>query len=130
MRRMRYTLAWMVAGSILFSQVESLLEDEEEESKSSQVKEAVRQVKKATKGEKLGPDGKVNLDNDEAGAEEVTEEDEDDIVPEEQPDDALFIPCGWPQKKPREYYKGTDPEWQSFHEFALNAERMRHVKGT
>ena len=126
MRRLQYTLFWLAAGSALFSKLGSLLEDEEEESKPTGVKEAVRQVKKATEGERIGPEGEVELEHNESQAEEVS--DDDDIVPEEQPDDALFIPMGWPQQRPKEFYKGSDPEWQSFLEFAHNEKRGRSVR--
>jgi hypothetical protein len=26
----------------------------------------------------------------------------------------LFIPLGWPKELPQTFYKGSDPEWQSF----------------
>lgn len=29
-------------------------------------------------------------------------------------DDPLFIPLTWPTEMPREYYRGSDPEWQQF----------------
>ncbi|KAI4151064.1 MAG: hypothetical protein LQ340_003715 [Diploschistes diacapsis] len=113
--------------AILLSKLGSLLDEDEEQTKSSQVKEALRQVKKVREGEKLGPEGEVGLEANEAEAEEVPDE-EEDIVPDEQPDDAWFIPVGWPQRKPREYYRGSDPEWRSFTEFAKNEERGRLVR--
>ena len=94
-------------GLFLWGQVESLFEDEEEENKPGQVKEAVRQVKKVTEGEKLNAEA------------EVADDESEDVDPE----DAWFIPCGWPQKRPREYYKGTDPEWISFTDFARSQKR-------
>ena len=101
-KRLNRTIVWVAVGLFLWGQLESLIEDEEEENKPGQVKEAVRQVKKVTEGEKLNAEAEVADDDDE----------------EVGPDDAWFIPCGWPQKRPREYYKGTDPEWISFTDFA------------
>lgn len=126
-RRLKYTLFCTTMTAILLSKLGSLLDEDEEQTKSSQVKEALRQVKKVREGEKLGPEGEVGLEANEAEAEEVPDE-EEDIVPDEQPDDAWFIPVGWPQRKPREYYRGSDPEWRSFTEFAKNEERGRLVR--
>lgn len=68
-----------------------------------------------------------------AGAEEdaakqegaVTEANaQDDItVPDEIPDDAIFIPLGRARQRPKEYYKGSDQEWQSFMELAHDKKR-------
>ena len=115
-------------GYMLFTGLRTMLEDEEEpQNKPSQVKEAVRQVKKAADGEKLGPEADVDLVTKGPQTEEVA--DDEDIVPDEQPEDAIFIPVAWPQKRPREFYKGTDPEWQSFMELARNEKRRRQLQG-
>lgn len=126
MKRFKFHAIGFLMGYLLVSKLVSLLEEEEEDSKHGQVTEAVRQVKKATEAEKLSPEGDVQLDGEATQAVEVS--DEDDIVPEEQPEDALFIPLGWPQRRPREFYKGSDPEWQSFLEFARNEKQGRFVR--
>ena len=45
------------------------------------------------------------------------EQDEDVQIPEIMPEDAVFIPLGLTRQRPRTFYKGSDPEWQSFIEF-------------
>lgn len=66
----------------------------------------------------------------EGTADDVEDEDEDeeDLVPEIMPDDALFIPLGLAHQRPPVYYKGTDPEWQSFLEFAADRDRSHQVR--
>ena len=56
------------------------------------------------------------------------EEDENSIVPEEQPEDAIFIPLGWVRQCEQTYYKSNDPEWKSFVEFAVNRDRNEKVR--
>lgn len=60
--------------------------------------------------------------------EEDEDEDEEDLVPETMPDDALFIPLGLAHQCPPTYYKGTDPEWQSFLEFVADQKRSHQVR--
>ncbi len=51
-------------------------------------------------------------------------EDEDDVqVPDIMPEDARFIPLGFARQRPQTFYKGSDPEWQSFIEFANDRKR-------
>ena len=57
-----------------------------------------------------------------------TEDEEDVQVPAEMPEDALFIPLGFAHKKPKTFYKGTDPEWQSFVDFSKDRKRTRFIK--
>lgn len=59
-------------------------------------------------------------------AEKVAEEDVD--VPEEMPEDAIFIPCGFAHQKPQTFYKGTDPEWQSFVDFSKDRNRTQLIR--
>lgn len=65
----------------------------------------------------------------EGANDDVEDEDEEDLVPEIMPDDALFIPLGLAHQRPPVYYKGTDPEWQSFLEFAADRKRSNQVRG-
>lgn len=54
---------------------------------------------------------------------------QDDIaVPDEIPDDAIFIPLGRARQRPKEYYKGSDQEWQSFMELAHDEKRNALVR--
>jgi hypothetical protein len=41
---------------------------------------------------------------------------------------AIFIPMTWLTKREREYYSGTDPEWQEFVALSKDPERMRAIK--
>ena len=59
---------------------------------------------------------------EEAGNEDVV------LVPEEIPDDAIFIPLGFTRQRPQTYYKGSDPEWQSFIEFRKDRRREVAVR--
>lgn len=43
-------------------------------------------------------------------------------------DDAIFIPLGRARQRPKEYYKGSDQEWQSFMEFNHDKERNALVR--
>lgn len=54
---------------------------------------------------------------------EDDEEEEEEEV--EVDDDAWFIPLGLAKKMPREFYKGSDPEWQAFKTFS--ADSKKHV---
>ena len=58
---------------------------------------------------------------------ESTEED-DFQIPEEKPENAVFIPLGFTRQLPHTFYKGTDPEWQSFMEFAKNKQRTLAIR--
>lgn len=44
------------------------------------------------------------------------------------PEDALFIPLGFTRQRPLEFYKGSDPEWQSFVEFRKDREKEKAVR--
>lgn len=64
-------------------------------------------------------------------AQEDDKVDEDDVqVPETMPEDAFFIPLGLVRQRPQTHYKGSDPEWQSFVEFAKDRERPAAVRST
>lgn len=62
---------------------------------------------------------------------EVENEDEDqddaeisDIIPE----DAIFIPMGLIHQGPQTFYRGSDPEWQSFLEVSKDVERSLFIQ--
>ena len=52
----------------------------------------------------------------------------DVAVPDEIPDDAIFIPLGRVRQRPKEYYKGSDQEWQNFVEFAQDKKKNALVR--
>lgn len=58
-------------------------------------------------------------------------EGEDEVdVPEQMPEDAIFIPLWFPKEKPQHLYKGSDPEWQSAVTFSKDREKVKKVKRT
>ncbi|KAI4149485.1 MAG: hypothetical protein L6R39_002494 [Caloplaca ligustica] len=44
--------------------------------------------------------------------------------------DTIFIPLGFAYKLPKTYYKGTDPEWQSFVELSKNKKLCDFLRST
>lgn len=59
----------------------------------------------------------------------VEEPEEDDVeIPEDMPENAIFIPLSFPRQLPRTFYKGTDPEWQSFIAFAKDKNRSLLIR--
>lgn len=55
----------------------------------------------------------------------------DDIeIPEdEEDDDSLFVPLGWPKRLPQQYYHQSDEDWQEFIKFSNNAEKKKAIRG-
>lgn len=43
--------------------------------------------------------------------------------------EAYFIPMTWATKLPREFYKGSDAEWQEFRKMATDNERQKRIYG-
>lgn len=93
-------------------------ENRRQEQNLEQISRAVREKYVAESGAEVK----------EGADDEVEDEDEEDLVPEIMPDDALFIPLGLAHQRPPIYYKGTDPEWQSFLEFAADRTRSHQVR--
>lgn len=59
----------------------------------------------------------------------VEEPEEDDVeIPDQMPENAIFIPLSFPRQLPRTFYKGTDPEWQSFIAFAKDKNRSLRIR--
>lgn len=133
-RRLQRGLGWFLFAGILYykSGLSRQDEEESEKTKAEAIKEAVQHVKVAAEAEKLGGEGggteEVATDELRAVDKADDEEDDEDLVPEEQPDDAWFIPLGLAQQIPQTFYRGDDPEWQSFVKFAKDRERSEHVK--
>ena len=58
------------------------------------------------------------------GEDEDAGGDADEVqVPDTIPEDAYFIPLGFARQRPQMFYKGSDPEWQSFIEFSRDRNR-------
>lgn len=93
-------------------------ENRRQEQNLEQISRAVREKYVAESGAEVK----------EGAEDDVEDEDEEDLVPEIMPDDALFIPLGLAHQRPPIYYKGTDPEWQSFLEFAADRTRSHQVR--
>ena len=60
----------------------------------------------------------------EDGSPDVTTEEGEEVEVE----DGIFIPCGWPTKQERTYYRASDPEWKEFIKFANQKERHADVQ--
>ena len=66
-----------------------------------------------------------------AKKEEEAEENADDYLvelPDELPEDAIFIPLSWGKRRPPVYYKGTDPEWQNYVKFSHDKKKVNLVR--
>lgn len=79
----------------------------------------IPQISESAGKDKVENSGEVKTEN---------AEEEDVQVPEEMPEDALFIPLGFAHKKPKTFYKGTDPEWRSFVDFSKDRKRTHFIK--
>jgi hypothetical protein len=56
------------------------------------------------------------------------DEDEDDD--DEEYDDALlFLPTGLSRPRPKQFWKGSDPEWQEFKKLATDRQRVDKIRG-
>lgn len=67
-------------------------------------------------------------DDDDGELEGGADEGEEGPVPEPIPEDAIFIPLGLIRQRRTSYYKGSDPEWQSFVEFSQDRKRSIDVR--
>ncbi|KAI4157873.1 MAG: hypothetical protein LQ342_007939 [Letrouitia transgressa] len=77
-------------------------EDDEDEATVLQVAEAVEGIQKEGGGARLS-----KRDNE---------------------NETYFIPLGFPYQLPKTYYKGSDPEWESFVQLSKNRERRERLK--
>lgn len=100
--------------------------------KKAAAEEKAAEEKAAQRRNKKIPPVSENAEKDKIvtpGEAKTENEDEEDVqVPAELPEDALFIPLGFAHKKPKTFYKGTDPEWQSFVDFSKDRKRTRFIK--
>jgi hypothetical protein len=69
------------------------------------------EVEISEEDEKLKPDGTIEV------------EDEDDL------EDGLFIPFGWPKEDAKTFYKGSDPEWKEYMKLAKDPKRKTDIQG-
>lgn len=69
-------------------------------------------------------------DDDDDDDEEEEEDDEGEVhsIPEAIPEGAIFIPLGLVRQRRPSFYKGTDPEWQSFVEFSRDKKRSHVIR--
>lgn len=79
-----------------------------------------------------GEDERVTITDGHEVAEDESEDtgkDEDEVqVPDTMPEDARFIPLGFARQRPQTFYRGSDPEWQSFIEFAKDRKRCLSLR--
>ena len=93
--------------------------------KKAAAEEKAAEERAAKRLEKLKPQQSENSKDVEA---QKSEEEDDADIPEEMPEDALFIPLWFARKKPKTFYKGTDPEWQSFVDFSKDRQRSQFIR--
>lgn len=67
------------------------------------------------------------IDDEEDEEAEVEEERTSEEIKE---DDTIFIPLGFAYKLPQRFYKGTDPEWQSFVQLSKDKKLCEFLKST
>jgi hypothetical protein len=79
-------------------------------------------------GEHLEEEEISKNEEDQEDAEDEEDEEDEEGIPETMPEDALFIPFGSAHELPKTYYKGSDPEWQSFIELANDKARSDHIR--
>lgn len=64
---------------------------------------------------------RVELDEDQGKEEDGDKEGEEE-------DDSLFIPLGWATPLPRQYYKGSDPEWLRFVQLSQDNKKRKSIQ--
>ena len=96
--------------------------------KKAAAEQKAAEERAAKRLEKLKPQQSEDSKDVEAQKSEEDEEDDDVNIPEEMPEDALFIPLWFAHKKPKTFYKGTDPEWQSFVDFSKDRKRSQFIR--
>lgn len=69
----------------------------------------------------------VDDEEDEAAKEEGKEA-ERQTTSEASEEDTIFIPLGFAYQLPQKFYKGTDPEWQSFVQMSHNKKLCDFLK--
>ncbi|KAF2442161.1 hypothetical protein P171DRAFT_417105 [Karstenula rhodostoma CBS 690.94] len=72
-------------------------------------------------------------DANDKGGREITDEEEgewEEQDDEEEEDEGLiFLPTGFSRPRPRSYYRGSDPEWQTFVRLAQDRPRVDKIRG-
>jgi hypothetical protein len=67
------------------------------------------------------------------GGREIKDEEEDEWEEqdddEEEDDGLIFFPTGFSRPRPRTFYRGSDPEWQTFTRLAPNRQRIDKIRG-
>ncbi|MCJ1249038.1 UAA transporter [Trapelia coarctata] len=119
LRRAQTLSIWVASFSAVFYLREVLDYGQEEEEVPAQSKAV--EAKKAAE--------ELKAREDEQNAVQADEEEEDDVdIPSEPPEDSWFIPMGLAHQRPQGFYKGNDPEWQSFVEFSHDDKRNHFVR--
>ena len=65
---------------------------------------------------------------------EVAEDDEEEYDDDDQEEDdeeegLIFFPTGFSRPRPRQFYRGSDPEWQTFVRLCKDRQRMDKIRG-
>ncbi|KAF1975223.1 hypothetical protein BU23DRAFT_552630 [Bimuria novae-zelandiae CBS 107.79] len=116
--RMVGTAVVAVGAWRLFVWLDEEVEDEEE------VSAQVRRVRR--------PPIRQDDAEDDKGGREITDEEEeeleDDEEEEEDDEGLIFLPTGFSRPRPRRFYRGSDPEWQTFIRLAPDRKRMEKIR--
>ena len=72
--------------------------------------------------------GQEVADEEEEEYDEDEEEDEDDDDDDDD-DSLIFFPTGFSRPRPRRFYRGSDPEWQTFARLAPDRQRLDKIRG-
>lgn len=133
----RKSFAAIIVATLLYNSVLEFVDEDDEEkvvSKPKRENATAKLIKKA-KEDKHGaqPGQNIGCTQDASASEDVNgvlEGDEDEtVVPDTLPENALFIPFGFVRQRPATFYKGSDPEWQGFFDFAAEPRRIKAVQG-
>ncbi|MCJ1415530.1 hypothetical protein MMC32_001862 [Xylographa parallela] len=107
-----------------FYYVLGALDDEEEDAQGEVQSKALTATEHSGNLERQQDRDESEDDEDE----EEEEEEYEDIVPDTIPEDAWFIPLGFAHQRPRTFYRGSDPEWQSFVDFAKDKKKNAQIR--
>jgi hypothetical protein len=111
----------MIGTTIAFASIYGLWRWLDEEIEEEVKKEEWQEAKRVQWRRSNDTGGETGKDDDEDGeAEDEDEEEEEGLI---------FFPTGLSRPKKKEYYKGSDPEWQEFVRIAPDRTRIDRIRG-
>lgn len=84
--------------------------------------------KDATQAANVGRKEEQATETDGEAAEDEEQAEDEVQIPDTIPEDAFFIPLGFAHQRPATFYRGSDPEWQSFLDFSHDRRRSLAIK--